>query len=46
MEVGSKDGTPNASARAFNLLKFALMPEEEEEEDNDLSVISLLTALT
>jgi len=24
--------TPNSSARAFNLLKFALKPEEEEEE--------------
>ena len=35
MGVASHPGAPNSSARAFNLLKFALKPEEEEEEEEE-----------
>jgi len=34
--------TPNSSARAFNLLKFALKPEEEEEEALDPGTRNLI----
>jgi len=38
--------TPNSSARAFNLLKFALKPEEEEEEALSLLFVCEMSELT